>query len=166
MSELELPHTNGCLVCGRSNPHGLHLSLHVNPETGEVSTAFIPRVEDIGFEGSIHGGVLATVLDEAMVWAAIWAVKRMCVAAEMTIRFRHRAHVGQKLLCVTRIQSNRPRLMEASGQIIAHEGTVIAAAKGKYVPAPVIQNRAFIASLLKEPATAAATQHLEHEAGT
>ena len=28
---LELPHTPGCLVCGRDNPHGLHLSLHVDP---------------------------------------------------------------------------------------------------------------------------------------
>ena len=27
---MELPHTAACLVCGRDNPHGLHLHLHVD----------------------------------------------------------------------------------------------------------------------------------------
>ena len=79
MPRIELPHTAGCLVCGRDNPHGLHLSLHVDPDSGIVTVDFIPLAEHIGFEGIIHGGVLATVLDEAMVWAATWAGRRFCV---------------------------------------------------------------------------------------
>src|SRR5687767_8880829 len=34
---IELPHTAGCLVCGRQNPHGLRLSLHVDPGSGVVT---------------------------------------------------------------------------------------------------------------------------------
>ena len=60
---MELPHTAGCLVCGRQNPHGLGLSLHVDEGSGVVSVEFAPRPEHIGFEGIVHGGVLATVLD-------------------------------------------------------------------------------------------------------
>ena len=73
---LELPHTSGCLVCGRDNPHGLHLSSFVDPETGVVTTTFTPAPHHIGFESVIHGGVLATVVDELMVWAAIWASQK------------------------------------------------------------------------------------------
>ena len=86
MPLLQLPHTAGCLVCGRDNPHGLRLDLHVDPETGIVRIEFAPRREHIGFEGVVHGGVLATVLDEAMVWAATWAARRFCVCAELTTR--------------------------------------------------------------------------------
>src|SRR3954452_18766193 len=84
---LELPHTPGCLVCGRENPHGLHLSLHVDPAAGVIAVTFTPRPEHIGFVGIVHGGVVATVLDEAMVWAAIWACRRACVAGGMAGRF-------------------------------------------------------------------------------
>ena len=58
---MELPHTAGCLVCGRQNPIGLHLHLHVEESTGAVETHFTPAAEHIGFEGIIHGGILATV---------------------------------------------------------------------------------------------------------
>ena len=88
MPTLELPHTPGCLVCGRENPHGLHLSFFVDPQTGIVETKFTSRAADIGFPQVIHGGIIATVLDEAMVWAATWAGKRFCLCGELTTRFR------------------------------------------------------------------------------
>src|SRR5207253_656525 len=50
MSLIELPHTAGCLVCGRQNPKGLHLHLHVDEATGAVETRFTPGSEHIGFE--------------------------------------------------------------------------------------------------------------------
>ena len=70
---LELPHTRGCMVCGRGNPLGLGLSLFVDPASGVVRVNYTPAGPHIGFEGVVHGGVLATVIDEAMVWAATWA---------------------------------------------------------------------------------------------
>src|SRR3954463_7832376 len=45
---MELPHTVGCLVCGRQNLQGLGLSLNVD-EGGLVWTEFTPRREHIGF---------------------------------------------------------------------------------------------------------------------
>src|SRR4051794_35478026 len=102
---MELPHTAGCVVCGRQNPHRLGLSLHVDEGSGVVSVEFTPRPEHIGFEGIVHGGVLATVLDEAMVWAATWAGKRFCVAGEMTIRFQKSAAVGHLLRCEARVEA-------------------------------------------------------------
>src|SRR5215471_5557878 len=81
----ELPHTPGCLVCGRANPHGLHLSLFVD-RNSVVHTNYTPRPEHIGFSSIVHGGALATVLDEAMVWAATWSYKRFCYCAELTVR--------------------------------------------------------------------------------
>src|SRR4051812_46471068 len=159
---IELPHTAGCLVCGRQNPHGLKLDLHVEPESGVVRMGFVPRVEHIGFVGIIHGGVLATVLDEAMVWAATWAGRRFCVAGEMTVRFRESATVGQALRVEARVESARPRLIQASGRIHNDAGGVICTATGKYVPLDDERNREFVATLVDEPATVEAARILRH----
>jgi len=158
---MELPHTAGCLVCGRQNPHGLKLSLHVDESTGVVSVSFTPRPEHIGFEGIVHGGVLATVLDEAMVWAATWAGKRFCVAGEMTVRFRQSAAVGGALRVETRVDSNRSRLIQTSGTIIDSAGALVAEASGKYVPVPPERHRHVLTTLVNEPSTADAATLLK-----
>jgi acyl-coenzyme A thioesterase PaaI-like protein len=168
---MELPHTAGCLVCGRQNPHGLHLSLHVEQDTGIVTTRFTPRPEHIGFEGIVHGGVLATVLDEAMVWAATWAGRRFCVAGEMSVRFRKTAGVGQLLQCEAHVETaaskrpGAPRLIHATGRIIeADGGALVAEATGKYVPVSPERNRDVIATLVREQQTDPAASMLRDAA--
>ena len=161
MPTLELPQTAGCLVCGRSNPHGLHLSLHVNPGTAAVTTTFTPTPDHIGFENIIHGGLLATVLDEAMVWAAIWSAKRACVAAELTIRYRESARPGEALLVTTQIESARSKLITTIAQITRPaDHATIATASGKFIPLDLPRHQAFLATLVDHPNTQAAARLL------
>lgn len=166
---MELPHTAGCLVCGRQNPHGMRLSLHVD-EVGAVRAEFVPRPEHIGFEGIIHGGVLATVLDEAMVWAATWAGKRFCVAGEMAVRFRRSAAVGQPLMVEARVASaaskrpGTPRLIHAEGRIVDGGGALIAESSGKYVPVSPERHRDVITTFVEEEQTARAAAALKEAA--
>src|SRR4051812_17649018 len=116
MAAIELPHTPNCLVCGRLNPHGLHLSLRVDLESGVVTTELTPSGDHIGFEGIVHGGVLATVLDEAMVWAATWAGKRFCVCGELNVRYRQSAGVGEGLVVVAKVEEARRKLITTLGE--------------------------------------------------
>lgn len=150
---MELPHTAGCMVCGRENPHGLRLDLHVDPAGGVVSTSFTPRPEHIGFVGVVHGGVIATVLDEVMVWAATWSGRRFCVCGEMTVRFRASAQVGRTLHIEARVDSFRPKLIQTSAEARDPDGAVVAIATGKYVSLPPDRNREFVKTLVDEPAT-------------
>jgi acyl-coenzyme A thioesterase PaaI-like protein len=168
---MELPHTAGCLVCGRKNVHGLGLSLHVDDDSKRVWTEFAPRPEHIGFEGIVHGGLLATVLDEAMVWAATWAGKRFCVAGEMTVRFRKSAAVGRLLRCEAQVElpatrrGGLPRLFNATGRIVeVHSDATIAEANGKYVPVPADRNKVVVATLVDEHQTAMAAAQLKEAA--
>src|SRR4051812_7740020 len=158
---IELPHTAGCLVCGRQNPHGLKLDLHVEPESGVVRMGFVPRVEHIGFEGIVHGGVLATVLDEAMVWAATWAGRRFCVAGEMNVRFRRSAAVGEPLTVEARVEQARSRLVLTNGTVADAAGETVAEATGKYVRVPPDRHRAVVATLVDEPSTSRAAAYLK-----
>ena len=155
MAMIELPHTSGCLVCGQANPHGLKLHLHVDTASGLVSVEFTPRIEHIGFEGIVHGGILATVIDEAMVWAATWSGQRFCVCGEMSVRFRQSAEVGQPLTVTAKVESARSKLITTSSEVTAGQ-TVLATATGKYVPLPPDRSEHFFRTLVDEAPTAAA----------
>lgn len=150
---LELPHTAGCLVCGRDNPHGLHLHLFVDDTTGDVVTRYTPGPTHIGFTGVAHGGILATVFDEAMVWAATWSGKRFCYCGEMTVRFRQPALVGVHLTFRARIETARSRIITTTATAVDDAGQVVAEASGKYVPLPPDKNREFVDTLVDDPAT-------------
>lgn len=159
MTMLQLPHTAGCLVCGRNNPIGLKITSYVDESTGQVRFDFVARPEHIGFQGVIHGGILATVLDEAMVWAATWSQKRFCLAGELTVRFRAIAEVGRTLTVTADTTMVRPRLVTTVGRI--HDGDrLIAEGAAKYVPLPLAEHQRMVATILPDPATARAAAML------
>jgi acyl-coenzyme A thioesterase PaaI-like protein len=159
MSWIDLPHTAGCIVCGRDNPHSLGVQNRVNTSTGVVSVDFVPRAEHIGFQGVIHGGVLATILDEAMVWAATWAGKKFCVCGDMSVRFRHSAAVGQSLLITARIERYRSKLIQTTGDVHSGE-TLLATATGKYVPVTPERHHEFVGTLIEDRSSSEAAEAL------
>lgn len=160
MPLLELPHAVHCLVCGRGNPQGLKLSLYVDPATGQVQTSYTPNPEHMGFESIVHGGILATVLDEAMVWAASWRYRRFCLCAEMTVRFLRPAKINQKLQVSARVESFHSRMTTATGSIHDEDGQLVAEASGKYMPMDKSRHRTVVASMFDEPGTAEAVRLL------
>ena len=161
MATLQLPQTRGCLVCGRANPHGLHLTLHVDPATSRVTTTFTPRDHHIGFENIIHGDLLATVLDEAMVWSSIWSAKRACVAAELTIRYRASALPGDALHVTATLATTRSKLITTTGEILRpSDNALIATATGKFMPLDAARHQAFVTTFIDDPDTVSTAQLL------
>lgn len=159
MAELELPHTAGCFVCGRQNSFGLRLASFVDTDTGNVRASFTPGPQHIGFDEIIHGGILATLVDELMVWTAIWASKKACVAGELSLRFVQKALPGEPLTAAATISRNRSRLIEATSEVRA-QGQLICTAAGKYIPLGDQETQAFLNTLLREGSTVQAMVEL------
>jgi uncharacterized protein (TIGR00369 family) len=99
-----------------------------------VHTHFTPAAEHIGFKGVAHGGILATVLDEIMVWAVAVASRRFAFCAELTVRFLRPARPGEELTATAELTTDRRgKLFEAKSELRAPNGEVIATATGKYL---------------------------------
>jgi len=143
---LPLPRSRDCLVCGRDNPHGLRLQLHVDPQAGEVRVAFTPQPHHVGFHELLHGGVTMTVIDEAMAWAAAWAGRRFCVAAELTVRFRRPGRLGRELHVSATVGRATSRLVLVSATAADADGHRVAEAEGKFVPMSPEQHAAVVAA--------------------
>src|SRR3954469_2002414 len=128
-----LPHTHSCFVCGESNPIGLKLRFQTDGRI--VQTRFVPRAEHIGFRQTVHGGLIATLLDEIMVWACAVQTKRFAFCAELTVRFQSPLRPDESVLATAELVENRRgRVFEAKGELRNEAGDVLASATGKYLP--------------------------------
>lgn len=128
-----LPWTRSCVVCGEQNPRGFHLRSRL--EGGCVVIDYTTRETDVGYRCLVHGGVLMTLLDEVMTWAAIAATRRMCVAAELTTRLRRPVRVGAALRIEAPVPAQGGRLLTVLGRVTDAAGAVVAEASGRYVVA-------------------------------
>lgn len=128
-----LPTTKSCFVCGRQNPIGLRL--HFETDGVRVQTRLAFRSEHVGFQNTIHGGLIATLLDEVMVWTCGVRTKRFAYCAEMTVRYAHPLRPGVEILAIGELANNRrDKLFEARGEIRDPQNIVLATATGKYLP--------------------------------
>src|SRR3954469_25742322 len=101
----ELPHTHSCFVCGESNASGLKLRFIA--EDGRVRTQFTAKPEHIGFKDTVHGGIIATLLDEIMVWACAVQTRRFAFCAELNVRFLKPLQPGQVSTVLAELVENR-----------------------------------------------------------
>ncbi|RYG75265.1 hypothetical protein EON77_11385 [bacterium] len=155
MPTLPLPRTQHCLVCGRDNPHGLRLRLHVDDQTGVVSTSLAIAPHHGGFNDVAHGGLIATVADEAMAWASAWSAKRFGLCGELVCRFRRPARVGMTIRVEASPEIVRPRLVTTTFRCIDDHGHELATGSAKYVPMNGEHHDVIVGTFLHEPETIA-----------
>jgi len=120
-----------CFGCGPDNPIGLHINGFAR-DGDTVAAAFHPREDFRGFHGILHGGVVATALDEILAWTSILVVGFMAVTAKLELRFRNEAPADREY-------GLRGTLLEKRGRRLVLEAdcrvgdVVIAEAKGLFL---------------------------------
>lgn len=118
-----------CFACSPKNPIGLKLQFFMEGDTCKAS--FVGGPEHQGWAGLIHGGLIATLLDEVMAqW--LWKNGITAMTAEMTTRFKKAVPVDQELTLEGYLLSDRGRLVELGGRIVLPGGEVAAEATSKF----------------------------------
>ncbi|MCX8109546.1 MAG: PaaI family thioesterase [Verrucomicrobiae bacterium] len=132
---LTLPRTKSCFVCGVENRLGLNLGFTLEGDTVVATFRFLP--EHGGFKHAVHGGLIATVIDEAMVWACGVLCRKLTYSAELTVRYHRTITPGEEVKIVGVMTANhKNRLFEAKAQILNSAGKLLASGTGKYMPVP------------------------------
>ncbi|MBI2742602.1 MAG: PaaI family thioesterase [Chlamydiales bacterium] len=123
MDKLLLVDDHYCFACGMENPHGLRIQWKIEGAT--TVAEFTPDRKYQGWQGILHGGIIATLLDEAMTRLAC-EVCGGALTAEMTVRFVAPARIGELLTIRGEIICEKRRIIEmrasihSSGALIAH----------------------------------------------
>lgn len=127
-----LPTYRGCMVCGdkAANPHTLHLRFRI---TGDgVETVFVSDKKQEGFKGIVHGGILASLLDETIGWSVAVARNRYFMTVELNIRFLKPLPVGKKVIVKGWPVAHKRRSATGEGILEDTDGTVYAKASAKF----------------------------------
>ena len=123
---------NLCFGCGKDNPEGMHLKFFPDHEhQGFVCHFRLPK-RYAGPPGFCHGGVIATILDEAM---SKLNINRDIIAAtaQMRVDYLQPVPLNRPLHVQSRETSKRGRRLMRVAEIADEKGTVLARSRGVFV---------------------------------
>ena len=126
-------HRNYCFACGKDNPHGMHLKFFLDEDGRHFVCCFRLSERFWGPPKHAHGGIIATILDEAM-----GKVNKLhhviAVTSKMTVEYLKPVPLNQPLRVESRelrvrgrYHTNAAEILDAKGQILAHgQGVFVA----------------------------------------
>jgi acyl-coenzyme A thioesterase PaaI-like protein len=117
-----------CFGCGANNPMGLKLKFTRDGET--LRTEYKPDKMHQGWPGLLHGGILATLLDEIMSNVA-YTTGKTCLTAEMSLRQRAPVNIDDTLVITAWITRQRSKIIETAGKVCLKDGTLVAESTAK-----------------------------------
>jgi acyl-coenzyme A thioesterase PaaI-like protein len=133
---LKIPphHDPACWGCG-DNPTGIRLPTPQREGEASYEAAFSFSEQHQAAPGLVHGGLVAAALDEACGLLATW-YRFPSVTARFEIRFLEPVHINRALTISARLEADRGRRLEISGEL-RDADVLLAAAKGSFVHVPL-----------------------------
>jgi uncharacterized protein (TIGR00369 family) len=112
-----------CFACGPKNPIGLKLKFDWDGK--EVKASFTPGEYHQGWAGLVHGGIMTSLLDEAMSYAALYNGVNS-LTARMQVRFKRPLPIYEPLIVTGTVTKKTRRLVETRAELKLADGTLVA----------------------------------------
>ncbi len=121
---------NYCFACGVENPIGLHLKFEVAQDK-VVAKKILPS-EFQGYEKVLHGGIIATMLDESMCRFIQEKFNEPAMTARLEIRYHAPTPIGQEIKISAWQESQRRNIIGLKSTVELSDGTITAEATAKF----------------------------------
>ena len=120
-----------CFACGPENPIGLQIAFTL--EDGSCRGTFTPGKYHVGFNDTVHGGIIFSALDDVMAnYLYLQGIKAFTARCE--IRYRKALRVGQTIELTSRVENERKRLVTLKGEArLAGSGDLVADASAAFM---------------------------------
>jgi acyl-coenzyme A thioesterase PaaI-like protein len=129
---LEPKPDNPCFGCGGANPRGMKLAFEQDDAARKIRGNFRLGIEFCGGPGFIHGGIIATLLDEAMAKVNRFHKVR-AVTAELVIEYLKLVPVDEDLLVEAYEVEKNGRVLNRVGEIRNRAGDLLARGRGRFI---------------------------------
>ncbi len=120
---------DGCFVCGAENPIGLRAEFSVDSENNRAIANITIGSNFQGWQGVVHGGIIATLLDETAIYACR-ALSDRAVTAGMSVKYKHPVRIDCPLTLKAEVISVKRRIAVVNSRLIV-ESTIMAEAEVK-----------------------------------
>jgi uncharacterized protein (TIGR00369 family) len=125
---------NRCFGCGEANPIGLHLHFLLAEDGSVVCLATVPDTFE-GPVGYIHGGMIATLLDEAMS-KAVRARGVRAMTRHMEVDYLRPVPSGSPIRLEGHVTHHEGRKHWVQARLLNDKGTELAKGKGLFIEIP------------------------------
>lgn len=122
-----------CVVCSPTNYRGLTVSYRPSRDRRSVMAEFPCDDAFEGYPGQLHGGVVCSLLDGAMVHC-LFQLGRTAYTAELSIRFQRAIVTGRPAVVRGWVTQSRGRLRTTAAEI-SQDRVVGAIARAKFLEA-------------------------------
>jgi uncharacterized protein (TIGR00369 family) len=122
-----------CFACSESHPCGLKLRFQLS-EQQVVWTCVTIGKQFQGYEGYVHGGIIATILDAAMTHYFLLR-GQAALTAHMDIRYKRPLAPGQEIRVEAFLLKEHLPLYELRSRMTV-DSKLIASAKGRFMDSP------------------------------
>jgi acyl-coenzyme A thioesterase PaaI-like protein len=119
-----------CYACGEKNDRGLHMQFR--REGDRTVCDYTPCAYQQGYPGRMHGGVVTTLIDEAMGWA-VYQASAWAATARLSVRFRHPVRLDTPLRIEAWVTRDRSRLLELRAEVRDTAGALLAEGDGTFM---------------------------------
>ena len=128
MKKLRQPTSLHCFACGKNNPLGLKLEWFNNYENKQIETTFTLSDDYCSYPGTVHGGIIATILDETSGRAILLNndFNRLMVTLKMEVVYKKNTPTNTPLKAVGRVLRDGGSRAQVEGEILLPDGTVSA----------------------------------------
>lgn len=112
---IKQPNSRMCFICGLENPAGLRLHIY-ETEPGVVETEYTAPEHFQGYPGILHGGIVASILDEIASRAHMGSDPqrpRFMFTAKLELKYRRNVPIGKPLRIVGKAGKTRARSAES-----------------------------------------------------
>ncbi len=124
--------TNGCFGCGGANQRGMQLAFERDDGRRRIRGRFRLGPEYQGGPGFIHGGIIATLLDEAMGKVNSFRQVR-AVTADLFVEYVKPVRVNEEILVEAfEVEKNGRNALHVA-EIRDASGEVLARGRGRFV---------------------------------
>ena len=129
---LEPNPTNKCFGCGGDNSGGMKLTFEQDNMNRKIVGRFVLGERYQGGGGFAHGGIIATLLDEAMGKVCRFREAR-AVTAELTVEYLKPISVEKEIVVEGRETEQKGRNLFMAGEIRNEAGEILARGRGRFV---------------------------------
>ncbi len=126
---MNIKDTKMCFGCGKENEFGLQLEFSLTKGKAMAEFTLKPRFQ--GWNDIAHGGIVATILDEAMAWA-IKSFTIKAVTAEMNVKYKKPTPIGKPLKVIGNVLKSKGRAIFTKAKIM-DEDEILATATATYI---------------------------------
>jgi len=129
---------NRCFACGKDNPHGMKLKFFIDEEARRTVCEFKLTDRYQGPPGHAHGGIIATILDEAM--GKVNKLRSVvALTKDMQIEYLRPVPLKKKLTVTGREQEVSGRKHINVAEITNERGEVLARSTGTFIAVDMTQ---------------------------